>query len=163
MRPDSGIRFVDQTGYRMPKYPLYPLMRAVEIMSEDKGEPFDWSKVDFVTDRNGLRKLLRWINDDGTAKEFRIDTQLAGTHTVLLNRWEKKTREEPNPRYSTYGFSFERESTDKAPGLEDAAATGYHRIVTYVRVIYAYSPSLVTECGTITGFGWPHHGGPLRG
>ncbi|KZT69562.1 hypothetical protein DAEQUDRAFT_690723 [Daedalea quercina L-15889] len=128
---DTGIRFVDQTGYRMPTYPLYPLIRAVDIMSEDEGDPFDWSTVDFVSDRNGLRKLLRWINDDGTAKEFRIDMQLAGRNTVLLNRWEKKTREEPNPRYSTFGFSFERQSTYKAPGMEQAAATAYHRIVKY--------------------------------
>ncbi|KAH9919325.1 uncharacterized protein B0H18DRAFT_1096175 [Fomitopsis serialis] len=115
---DSGVRYVDQTGYHMPSYPLYPLVRAVDIIA-----------VDFVTDRNGLRKLLRWINEDGTAKEFRIDTQLAGRRTVLLNRWEKKTREMPSMQYSTYGFSFERESTNKAPGC--AQASGYHRIVKY--------------------------------
>ncbi|KAH9831408.1 uncharacterized protein C8Q71DRAFT_715353 [Rhodofomes roseus] len=126
---DSGVRFVDQTGYHMPAYPLYSLVRAVDIMSEDKGDSFDWSTVDIVTDRNGLRKLLRWLNDDGTAKDFRIDTQLAGRRTVLLNRWEKKTREMPNPQYSTYGFSFERESTYRAPDCEQAS--GYHRIVKY--------------------------------
>jgi len=91
---------------------------------------FEWSGVDFVTDRNGLRKLLRWIGTPD-AKEFRIDTQLAGKGTVLFNRWEKRTRESvENRNYSTYGFSFERASTKHAHGCEDS--TGYHRIVKYV-------------------------------
>ncbi|CCL99525.1 uncharacterized protein FIBRA_01543 [Fibroporia radiculosa] len=125
---DSGVRFVDQNGYRMPSTTLYPLLRAVDIASASK--TIDWGSVDFVTDRNGLRKLLRWINDtDASAKEFRIDTQLAGNFTVLLNRWEKKTREDPDPTRPSYGFSFERESTTKAPGCEQG--TGHHRIVKY--------------------------------
>jgi len=95
---------------------------------------FDWPKIDFVTDRNGLRKLLRWIGRPHP-KEFRIDTQLAGEHTVLFNRWEKRTRETlGNTGYSTYGFSFEKESTESAPGCEDS--TGYHRIVKYVSFQY---------------------------
>ncbi|PCH40483.1 hypothetical protein WOLCODRAFT_98991 [Wolfiporia cocos MD-104 SS10] len=128
--PDSGIRFVDQNGYRMPSSTLHPLLRAVDITAEDAGDEFDWSTVDFVTDRNGLRKILRWINDhDGSAKEFRIETQLAGKRTVLFSRWEKRTREAPNSTFTTYGFSFERESTTKAPGCEKG--TGHHRIVKY--------------------------------
>lgn len=161
MSPDNDIRFVDQTGYRIPSYPLYPLVRAVDLMAEEKGDPFDWSTVDFVTDRNGLRKLLRWMNDDGTAKEFRIDTQLAGGSTVLLNRWEKKTREGPNPRYSTYGFSFERESTYKAPGMEQAAATGYHRIVKYVSIFRFYAVEN-TWFKNLSGFRRSDIGRPLR-
>jgi hypothetical protein len=91
---------------------------------------FDWSTIDFVTDRNGLRKLLRWIGTPHP-KEFRIDTQLAGKRTVLLNRWEKRTRESLEGRkYSTYGFSFEKASTKPAPNCEES--TGYHRIVKYV-------------------------------
>ncbi|KZT12263.1 uncharacterized protein LAESUDRAFT_809076 [Laetiporus sulphureus 93-53] len=130
VQPDSGIKFVDQNGYRMPSSTLYPLFRAVDIMTEENGNSIDWRSVDFITDRNGLRKLLRWINDtDGSAKEFRIDTQLAGTRTVLLNRWEKRTREAGNPQWTTYGFSFERASTNKVKGCE--RGTGHHRVVKY--------------------------------
>jgi hypothetical protein len=122
---DSGVVFVDQNGFRFPNAILLPLIQAVEMTDVD----FDWSTVDFVTDRNGLRKLLRWIRKPD-AKEFRIDTQLAGKHTVLFNRWEKRTRETLGQTYSTYGFSFEKASTEPAPGCEES--TGYHRVVKYV-------------------------------
>ncbi|KAJ7258800.1 hypothetical protein B0H12DRAFT_436750 [Mycena haematopus] len=130
---DTGMFFVDQNGFRMPSAVLLPIMLAVDKTQEANDSPgvFDWSdeKIDFVTDRNGLRKLLRWIDDAGsnpTPKDFRIDTQLAG-NTVLLNRWEAQTR----VRYSgyTYGFNFEKASTDPALGCEES--TGHHRIVKY--------------------------------
>ncbi|KAI0922958.1 hypothetical protein AcV5_009815 [Taiwanofungus camphoratus] len=127
---DSGSQFVDQNGYRMPSSTLLPLFRAVDVMVEEKGEPLDWTSVDFVTDRNGLRKLLRWINGTGdSVKEFRIDTQLAGRRTVLLNRWEKRVKEDADPTRFSFGHSFERESTVPAPGCEQS--TGHHRIVKY--------------------------------
>ncbi|KAH9947480.1 hypothetical protein B0H21DRAFT_789871 [Amylocystis lapponica] len=124
---DTGIQFIDQNGYRVPSSPLLPLIRAVEVVAEDNAESFDWGAVDIVTDRNGLRKLLRWINDnDGSLKEFRIDTQLAGERTVLLSRWEKRTREDNS---MGYGFNFEHENSTPAPGCE--RGTGHHRIVKY--------------------------------
>ncbi|EMD39487.1 hypothetical protein CERSUDRAFT_149984 [Gelatoporia subvermispora B] len=128
---DSGPRFVDQNGYRMPQLPLLPLFRAVDVIAEEEAtDTFDWSTVDFVTDRNSLRKLLRWIqNNDGSTKEFRIDTQLAGKRTVLLNRWEKRTRENADLSIFTYGISFERENTTPAPGCE--GSSGHHRVVQY--------------------------------
>jgi hypothetical protein len=94
---------------------------------------FDWSAIDFVTDRNGLRKLLRWIGRPDP-KEFRIDTQLAGKRTILFNRWEKRTRETVGGmNYSTYGFSFEKSSTKPAPDCKES--TGHHRIVNYVGLV----------------------------
>lgn len=126
---DTGICFSDQNGFRMPSSTLLPLITAVDKKAADpESADFDWASVDFVTDRNGLRKLLRWI--DGKAdKDFRIDTQLAGDSTVLFNRWDKRTREEFNGR--TYGFNFEKASTRPAKGCENS--TGHHRIITYVR------------------------------
>ncbi|TFK48829.1 hypothetical protein OE88DRAFT_510839 [Heliocybe sulcata] len=123
---DSGLLFVDQNGFRVPNATLLPLFKAVDIVDEETGRPaFDWSSVDFVTDRNGLRKLLRWIN--GTAdKNFRIDMQLAGGKTVLLNRWEEATQENSK---GAFGFGFEKATTEPAPGCE--RSTGHHRIVTY--------------------------------
>jgi hypothetical protein len=114
---------------------LLPLIRAVqdvESQSGSKENEFDWSSVDFVTDRNGLRKLLRWINagPGDPPKDFRIDMQLAGTKTVLMNRWEQITKEQPGTRRS-YGFNFEEVMSVPGPGCE--RGTGYHRVVTYVR------------------------------
>jgi len=137
---DHGYDFVDQNGHRMGSITLLPLIRAVqevEIQSGTKEEDkFDWSSVDFVTDRNGLRKLLRWINytSGDPPRDFRIDIQLAGSKTVLMNRWEQITKEQPGTRRS-YGFNFEESMTNPSPGCE--RSTGYHRIVTYVSLLTA--------------------------
>ncbi|KAI5480382.1 hypothetical protein MNV49_000957 [Pseudohyphozyma bogoriensis] len=65
---DSEDVYVDQNGHRVPSSPLKPLILAVKHQDPD----FDFKTVDFVTDRNNLRKLLRWASgtDD---KDFRID------------------------------------------------------------------------------------------
>lgn len=127
VQPDIGLMFRDQNGFRMPSAVLLPLVVAVNKKTEDEGNPpFDWSSIDFVTDRNGLRKLTRWIGQK-EVKDFRIDMQLAGEKTVLFNRWEKCTREQFDGR--TFGFNFEKESTTPAPGCKNG--TGHHRIVTY--------------------------------
>lgn len=109
----------------MPGVVLLPLIEAVNKV---KKTPFEWTSVDIVTDRNNLRKLTRWAGG-GEVRDFRIDLQLAGKKTVLMNRWEKRNREMFNGR--TYGFSFEKASTNYAPECKDSA--GHHRIVTYVR------------------------------
>lgn len=115
----------------MPTAVLLPLITAVDKSHEASDSPaaFDWSaeKIDFVTDRNGLRKLMRWTDGADPDREFRIDTQLAG-NTVLLNRWETRTR--VNYSGYTFGFNFEKASTDPALGCENS--TGHHRIVKYV-------------------------------
>lgn len=112
----------------MPKSPLLPLITAVTTRAEGTYQlEFDWSTVDFVTDRNALRKLVRWAKGDNP-KDFRIDLELAGDRTVLMNRWEKRTREQFNGR--TFGFGFEKAST--LPVADCREATGHHRIVSYV-------------------------------
>ncbi|RDB14674.1 hypothetical protein Hypma_016260 [Hypsizygus marmoreus] len=123
---DDGFSFKDQNGYRSPNAVLLPLITAVDEMSKRNGDDFDWASIDFVTDRNNLRKLLRWIAG-GTINDFRIDLQLAGKHTVLFNRWEDRYKEQMSGR--TFGFNFEKASTRPAPGCVDS--TGHHRIVRY--------------------------------
>ncbi|KIM82257.1 hypothetical protein PILCRDRAFT_71145 [Piloderma croceum F 1598] len=128
--PDSsGIVFVDQNGYRMKSMPLLPLIKAVEFMPRTQGRSdrdVHWPSVDFVTDRSNLRKLMRWI-DGYAGRAFRIDAQLAGNGTVLLSRWETRTREQGLP--TSYGFNFEGASTTPAAGCE--GTTSHHRIVKY--------------------------------
>lgn len=123
----------------MGKWPLVPLIQAVQTMAGDNGRKrIDWPSVDFVTDRNGLRKLLRWVTQSsfatGKSNDFRIDAQLAGDGTVLLSRWEKVTRERGGNTGQSYGFNFEKAVTAAAPGCEQS--TGHHRIITYASFIF---------------------------
>ena len=153
VRYDRGVRMVDQNGFRMGASAscLLPLFRAADVVAEENADAsVYWPGVDVVTDRNNLRKLLRWIqhNDINNAtpsygagastsfpavvplKDFRIDVQLGGRKTLLLHRWEKHTRELAEPPKSGCGINFERESTSAAAGCE--RGTGYHRVVKYV-------------------------------
>jgi hypothetical protein len=102
---------------------LLPLFVAVK----EQTPGFDWGSVDIVTDRNGLRKLLRWV--DGDSKPFRIDLELAGSKTVLMRRWEARYQEQMSGY--TFGFAFEKKMTEESEGCE--GSSGHHRIVTYVR------------------------------
>lgn len=109
-----------------------PLFQVTEFIRVANDKPkFDWPSVDLVTDRNGLRKLLRWVTAtaEDPPQDFRIDTQLAGDKTVLFNRWEKKYTEDASERRS-YAQGFCDRATEPAAGCE--GATGHHRIVAYV-------------------------------
>ncbi|KDR82523.1 hypothetical protein GALMADRAFT_58125 [Galerina marginata CBS 339.88] len=125
--PDIGVYLSNQNGHKMPNALFLPLIVAVNQYSQNaKKPPFDWASVDIVTDRNCLRKLTRWVGGNNV-RDFRIDLQLVGEKTVLMNRWEKRNMEVFSGR--TFGFSFEKASTSPAPGCKDS--TGHHRIVTY--------------------------------
>lgn len=133
---DTEVRFVDQNGYRMGKAScLLPIFRAVDIVAEENADTsLDWGSIDIITDRNGLRKLMRWLQyspgpEKEPLKQFRIDLQLGGNKTVLMNRWEKRTRENAEPPRSGCGINFERESTTPTKGCD--RSTGHHRIVQY--------------------------------
>ena len=101
---DSGEDFIDQNGYRMKRrFTLLPLIKAVQTTATRKKATsrFDWSSVDFVADRNGLRKLVAWANNK--SDYWRIDTQLAGGKTVLMNGWprsQSKPAGDPSPTVS---------------------------------------------------------------
>ena len=73
---DDQVKTYHEDAYRMgSKSTLLPLLRALEAIAEDPyavgGEEissetgFHWDDVDFVTDRNNLRKLLRWVREAG--------------------------------------------------------------------------------------------------
>ncbi|SJL11908.1 uncharacterized protein ARMOST_15322 [Armillaria ostoyae] len=125
---DSGYQFCDQNGYRLPTTPLLPILVAVDSVasgSDISSTTIDWPSVDFIIDRNGLRKLMGWVGE--RKQSFRIDLQLAGEKTVLCNRWEAKTKMKT---FGSYGYSFEEAITCAAPGCETGVG-GHHRIVTY--------------------------------
>jgi hypothetical protein len=130
LEPDSGSHFTDQNGARMSEYPMLPLFVAADaIHDNDKKPPVDWPAVDVITDRNGLRKLLRWLYPSGgrEVRDFRIDVELVGAKTIVFNRWEGRTREPPTGK--SYGFTFEAATARAAPGCP---GSGHHRTITYV-------------------------------
>jgi hypothetical protein len=122
--PDTGPHFRDYNGHILPGRPLLPLVAAVT--KQNIQPQVDWKTVDIVTDRNSLRKLLRWVR--GTGRDWRIDTELVGGKTVFLNRWEQQTVDQLHG--TMYGFGFENAATKTVPGSEGIA--GHARIATYV-------------------------------
>ena len=123
---DTGICIVDQNTHRFGESPLLPLLVSVD--ENEDADTFDWPAVDFVTDRNALRKILRWAAAAEDTRDFRIDLQLAGKKTVLMTRWDNKTTE-PFVGF-TYGFNYFNQSTKKG----HPECTGHHRVINYVCV-----------------------------
>jgi len=128
LRPDKGDNLVDQNTSRLGDYRMLPLFTAADAI-HDKS-PVDWPAVDVITDRNGLRKLLRWLNPSAgrEVRNFRIDIELVGSKTIILGRWEGFERQPLTVR--SFGFSFEDAMTRAAPGCP---ASGHHRAISYVR------------------------------
>lgn len=117
---------MDQNRRKIPNAILLPLIEAVN--KSNRSSTFDWPSVDIVTDRNNLRKLIGWLRECSQTQDFRIDLQLAGDKTVLMNRWDQV-----NYRIfsgHTFRYTFEKAFTDDAPGCKDSS--NHHRIVTYV-------------------------------
>ncbi|KAN0139682.1 hypothetical protein V8E53_002344 [Lactarius tabidus] len=129
LQPDDNFIYVDRNTAQLSQYPLLPLFAAADaIHSQEATPPVDWPTVDAITDRNGLRKLLRWLNPSpGRAvRDFRIDVQLLGAKTLVLSRWESPTREIHTGR--SFGHAFETAMTCVAP---DCPSSGHQRVITY--------------------------------
>ncbi|KAJ3561667.1 hypothetical protein NP233_g10056 [Leucocoprinus birnbaumii] len=156
--PDILGHYREQYDRRMSATPLLPLLLSVNHWYErTHAQPskFPWHSVDFVTNRNSLRHLLRILRRDncgsnGTgghggkdysrgsftnpySKPFRIDIELAGTKTILLNRWEPTDSE---PLFiNSYGYNFENAFTREADAVSSIDESGesarHHRINSY--------------------------------
>ncbi|KDQ26224.1 hypothetical protein PLEOSDRAFT_1078415 [Pleurotus ostreatus PC15] len=134
---DTGIVVADQNAYRVPDTPLLPLFVAVNVKSSldtasSHNSPsgtspphFDWPSNDFITDRNNLRKLLRWINNSPDS-DFRIDVQLAGKKTILMSRYTTNVREK-----AAYGFGHSFEKACTKPAAQCEGGVSHHRIIRY--------------------------------
>ena len=148
---DSGEDFIDQNGHRMKKLTLLPLIKAVQDLTDQGATPkFDWPSVDFVTDRSHLQKLLAWTRSG--SDKWRIDTELAGTKTVLLSSNGPVTKT-TGGRSTSYGFKFEEASTYPVPGLENEPS--HHRIIAYVSKLYSVPHTLVLSASrTSMAFEW---------
>ncbi|KAI9767393.1 MAG: hypothetical protein M1839_004512 [Geoglossum umbratile] len=121
---DEGTFFVDQNTARCPEYPAEALFRSLAIMRPD----FSMRDVDLVTDRNCLRKLLRFASGS-TDRSFRIDISIV-CGTMIFRRWEEETRQTIlGSQHIGYGHNFESESTTFDPNLRESC--GHHRVVRY--------------------------------
>lgn len=120
MTPDSGMVYIDQNAARSPRYPLEPLFRALQAQSPD----FELRDIDLVTDRNNIRKLLRFVQGS-SSDSFEIRVEIAGNKTALFTRVENKTTDTIRG-FRGFGHSFEKTYTKGLPG-----STGHHRIVHY--------------------------------
>ncbi|KAH6617369.1 hypothetical protein F5144DRAFT_660486 [Chaetomium tenue] len=120
LAPDSGTVFIDQNAARNPGFPLEPLFRA---LVSDCPE-FDLGDVDLVTDRNNIRKLLRFVQG-ASYDTFQIQVDIAGDRTALFTRMGEKTKETISG-FRGYGHNFEKACTKTLSG-----STGHHRIVGY--------------------------------
>jgi hypothetical protein len=162
LRPDDDTVFVDQNGARLSEYPMLPLFIAADEIHGQKAAPVDWPMVDVITDRNGLRKLLRWLNPSPgrEVRDFRIDVELMGSKTLVLGRWEGRRREPPSGR--SYGFRFEDATTRAAPGCP---SSGHHRTITYVRDSFFFIGSESNVPFFFPPIGYTRHedGGSFRG
>ncbi|KAI0070367.1 hypothetical protein K474DRAFT_1713391 [Panus rudis PR-1116 ss-1] len=113
---------VDPHAHYIPNMPMLPMFRAADFLtSRGQTRGILWKEVDFVTERNSLRKLLRFIDGKyNMGWEFRMDTQLLGVRTILLQRWQESSRQDVYP-YS-YGTNFEKEITQAADGCEGSGS-----------------------------------------
>ena len=112
---------------------MLPLLAAADVIhGQGATPPVDWPTVDVIADRNGLRKLLRWVNPSPgrEVRDFRIDVQLVGDKTLVLCRWEAPSSEVHTNR--SYGHAFEAAMTHAAP---DCPSSGHQRAITYVRLL----------------------------
>ncbi|EIN10493.1 hypothetical protein PUNSTDRAFT_132583 [Punctularia strigosozonata HHB-11173 SS5] len=101
--------------------PLTPLFIAIDTFRGT--DDFEYKSFDLVTDRNNLRKLLRWTQ--GSAKDFRIDIDLAGD-TCLFTRTEAMDHEWID-YFCGYGHQYKMAAT-KLPRRWEAAASHYRII-----------------------------------
>lgn len=83
--------------------------------------------IDVVTDRNNLRKLMRFITATN-GHPFRILAQHVGC-TLLLQRCDEDGTAHTSENFHGYGHNFEREYTRWPRGCEDSAS--HHRVITY--------------------------------
>ncbi|KAG8905591.1 hypothetical protein FRB99_008589 [Tulasnella sp. 403] len=140
---DSGLRYIHQNAARMgDRSPLVPLFAAVF----DMGKEDILRDIDIVSDRNNLRKLLRWAT--GVADEdFRIDVELAG-NTCLFTRVEEKVSENVQD-FRGFGDEYKKAATRNAPG--HGRTTGHYQIASYtlagLRILLRFEVDACTDAG----------------
>ncbi|KAJ8503210.1 hypothetical protein ONZ45_g11065 [Pleurotus djamor] len=132
---DVGVMIADQNNHRSLGRPLLPLVIAVNTrhgMDSATDRPiYNWPSVDIITGARSLRRLHRWINDipgPPADADFRIDLQLAGEKTVLMNWFSENVKQ-----MASFGFGhgFEAATTKSTSDCELGTNAGHYRICQY--------------------------------
>ncbi|KAL0631015.1 hypothetical protein Q9L58_010133 [Maublancomyces gigas] len=144
LTPDAGHVLIDQNAHRCPDHPLEPLFRALLT----NNPAIDLTTIDLVTDRNNLRKLLRFVSNQDD-KPFTIRVQRLGT-TTLFTRTEPKSSEHITG-FRGFGHEFEKAYTSWPRGMENS--TGHNRIVQYnlcgLKLVVRFEVDASTHVGTV--------------
>lgn len=121
---DAGVQYIHHNASKMGNHsPMLPFFAAIDALHAD----FAYKELDLVTDRNGLRKLLRYIDNVHTEDNFRIDVDLVGK-TCLFTRQEENTT--VVGQHTGYGHEYLKAATRVPSGCEKML--DHHRIITYV-------------------------------
>jgi hypothetical protein len=123
--PDDfhGSQLIDGNAVKVPHCPLEPAIQAVSVMASSKVK---FSALDFILDRNTLRKLYGMSN--GERKAFRIDGELVGDKTVMLTRVDEKLFDRYDG-FHGFGDNFFDSQTREANGFTPGAFGGaYWRV-----------------------------------
>lgn len=104
---------------------MEPLFLAVRHLKPG----YRFQDLDLITDRNSLRKLLRFVTSTADLKDFRINA-IRKDKTIVFVRNEKRTVQKSSGFGNNHGLAFEKVSTGSEKGLEKS--TGHHRIISYV-------------------------------
>lgn len=131
IQPDSGIEPLDFNAYYLPASPMEPAVRAVLHMNAD----FDFTKLDLITDRWALTRLLTLANvqcgdaiGKNACKKFTFGAQVAGNTIVFVRSGKELVKRDFN-RNLGYGQNARKEYFKLPAKFEDAQ--GYYRITAY--------------------------------
>lgn len=120
LEPDSGQVYIDQNAARIPDAPLEPLFSAIFAQNPD----FEMGTVDMITDRNNLRKLIRFL-DGSSSEPFQIRAEIVNGRRVLFTRMDNETTTVIQG-FRGYGRNFEKACTESTTGT-----SGYYRITSF--------------------------------
>ena len=121
---DDGVQYIHHNALKMGNHsPMLPLFAAIDALHDN----FAYKEFDLITDRNGLRKLLRYIDNADIEDNFRIDIDLVGK-TCLFTRQEENTT--AVGQHVGYGHEYLKAVTRVPVGCEKML--DHNRIITYV-------------------------------
>ncbi len=113
-------QMVDENRYRQPSCPLEAIFGAIYLCEPD----FNFSNIDFVTDRNNLRKLLQFVEANADKLSFRIDMQKVDNFILFIRK-----DEDVEQVCNDYGIDFEKQYTVKQKTTDPDGS--HRRIVNY--------------------------------
>lgn len=119
---------------------MVPLFAAIDVLHEG----FRYRDLDLITNRNSLRKLLRYVDNDRGLKDFRIDIDLV-RYTCLFTRCEENAA--IVGCWSGYGNEYLKAATRAPRTCENM--TDHHRIITYVSHAHTWNYHEVVQLITL--------------